>query len=426
MRIIDYELIGDFSCLYEKRIFIYGTGTYGRKVANIFRQMEIGVKGFCETNPDKDIFEDKKVISALSLIQDYDRADVLVIIASEKYYQEMINKLQTTRNMKLCTYYSLFISLYLNCETGCMKESMKENIKLFKEVSLNIAVRTFFDTWRTTRFYCEELFQPSLVLLYQPGKVGSMTIHSSNTLKTYHFHSMAYAYADEGMRKICNRMLDKIKKNPVKIITGVREPISRDISVFFQGSESNIWPLIRYDNSWLYLFGDYSSHHTTKLDAQILKKRISVLEKSLNHSFECMTKEIIENRSDEFSWFDYEIKALFGVDIYAYPFNKEKGYTIIEQGNIRILVYKCERLNQLDGVIGEFIGEPGLSFTDTNRGDEKVYSYVYKKFRNEVKLSRKYFDYYYADNSKLKHFYTDSEIEQFMNKWKKKLLEESD
>lgn len=423
MKILDYELIDDISRLFEKRLFVYGTGKYGRKVANAFSRMKIKIEGFCETKPDKIFFDGEKVISAISLIQDYDEDNVLVIIASEKYYKEMISALQVTQNMNLCTYYALFLSLYLNCEAKEMIEPIKKDIKFFKEVSLNTAIQTFFDTWRTTRFYCEMMAQPSLVWLLQPGKVASMTIHSSNFLKTYHFHSMAYAFnADGNMRDLCNQMLDNIKERPVKIITGVREPIARDISVFFQGTEWDIWPLIRYDNSWLYLFGDYKDNNTKKLDGKLLKKEICTFEKSLNHTFDNITREIIKNKSDEFSWFDYEIKALFDVDIYEYPFDKEKGYSIIKQDNIHILIYKCEQLNQLEDIIGEFIKEPGFSLNSTNQGDEKVYSYVYKKFKEKVKLKKSYFDYYYADNSKLKHFYTDTEIEQFMDKWKEKLL----
>lgn len=420
MKVIDYELINDISYLFEKKIIIYGAGMYGKRVAITLFQMNIEVDKFCETNRTKNLFLGKEIISANNLIQNYDEKDVLVIIASEKNYNEMFEELQSVQNLNLCTYYAFFVSLHLNLENELILESMREKIRFFREVSLHMAIDTFLDSWRTTRVYCDMLLQSSLVWLYQPGKVGSMTIHSSNTLKTYHVHSLAYAFnADKSMRDICTQMLGEIKKKPIKIITGVREPISRDISVFFQGTEEGIGPLIRYDNSWLYLFGDYSNHHVRKLDAHLLKNKICPLEKSINQSFENMCREIMMNKSDEFSWFDYEIKALFGVDIYKYPFDKEKGYSIIEQDDIRILVYKCEKLNKLEDVIGKFLGEPSFLLRNSNQGDEKIYSYIYKKFKNDVKLNKMYFDYYYDNNLKLRHFYTEIEIFGFMDKWKK-------
>ena len=88
---------------------------------------------------------------------------------------------------------------------------------------------------------------------------------------------------------------------------------------------------------------------------------------------------------------------------------------------MQILLYKCEKLNQLESVIGEFLDEPGFKLKKANQADEKVYANVYRGFKEDVKLNKQYFDYYYEDNPKLKHFYTDAEVEQFKARWGKKL-----
>lgn len=416
MKIIDYELACDISCMFEKNIFIYGAGMYGKKVSTVLSQMEIEIEGFCETKPVDEYTMGKKIISVKTLIENFDTRKVLVIIASERYYKEMIKALQTTENLMVCTYYALFISLYLNCEMEKITESLRNYIRVFKKVSLDSIVHNFLNSWWTAENFCNLLFQPSLVWLYQPGKVASVTIHQSNLSKTYHFHSLACAFnANNNIAETYRYILSEIKKRPIKIITGIREPISRDISAFFQGSDEKIWPLMSNGNVWLYLFSDFSKYESLNIDE--LKKRICILDKSLNDSFDFLCREIVENKADEFSWFDYEIKSLFGIDVYAYPFNKEKGYSVIEQGNIKILIYKLEKINQLEEIIGEFLAEPKFSLKNENQGGEKIYSYVYKKFKKEIKLNKQYFDYYYNDNSKLKHFYTESEINQFRNKW---------
>ena len=68
MKVIDYEMVCDIFCLLERKIFIYGTGKYGNRVANAFLQMKIEVDGFCETIPEKDIFLGKRVLSSKDLI----------------------------------------------------------------------------------------------------------------------------------------------------------------------------------------------------------------------------------------------------------------------------------------------------------------------------------------------------------------------
>lgn len=419
MKVIDYELTCDISYLSGKRIFVYGTGIYGRKVTTVLLQMGIEIEGFCETDPKKSEFIGKRLLSPKTLIESYDESNVLVIITSAKYYNEMIDELQPSENMSLCTFYALFISLYLNCEVDGIPDFLKDNIRFYKNVSLDIAIRDLLEC-RLVNYY--DIFsKPSLPWLYQPGKVGSVTIHESNSLKDCHLHSLAYAFNEGGkVPDMCISLIDQIKKKQVKIVTGVREPISRDISVLFQTTDFDIWPLMRWGSSTLYLFGDYTKN--SKLDIQALKKRICVWEKSLNYTFGKISEEIIKNKSDEFSWFDYEIKALFDVDIYDYPFDREKGYALIQKDNISILVYKCEKLNQIENVIKDFLEEPEFKIRCANQGEQKVYSYVYKEFKKAVKLNRQYFDYYYSDNPRIRHFYTDSEIEQFKNKWEKKLL----
>ena len=44
------------------------------------------------------------------------------------------------------------------------------------------------------------------------------------------------------------------------------------------------------------------------------------------------------------SWFDNEFKAVLGVDIYEYPFDQERGFTIIRQDGVHILILKLESL----------------------------------------------------------------------------------
>lgn len=124
-------------------------------------------------------------------------------------------------------------------------------------------------------------------------------------------------------------------------------------------------------------------------------------------------------KQDVFSWFDYEINKFFGIDVYAYPFDKEKGYSVIEKGNIKILLLKIECLQSLESVIGDFICDSDYKLVDKNMAEGKIYHYAYREFKENVKISPEYFNYYYGGNSKYEHFYSSKEIEQNYKYWKK-------
>ena len=49
-----------------------------------------------------------------------------------------------------------------------------------------------------------------------------------------------------------------------------------------------------------------------------------------------------------FGWFDTELKDHFGLDIFAEPFDREKGFGIYKKNNIEVFVYKLEKLNSLE------------------------------------------------------------------------------
>jgi hypothetical protein len=123
-----------------------------------------------------------------------------------------------------------------------------------------------------------------------------------------------------------------------------------------------------------------------------------------------------------FNWFDNELKAFFGIDVYAHPFDREKGYSIIKQGNIEVLVMKMEKLNSLESVIGEFIGAPQFKLVNDNVGSNKIYKYLYKNVKDAVKIPREIFSVCYG-NPRMSHFYTEEEKAAFLKKWEKNIVD---
>lgn len=121
----------------------------------------------------------------------------------------------------------------------------------------------------------------------------------------------------------------------------------------------------------------------------------------------------------EFSWFDKQMKKVFNIDVFEYPFDQEKGYSIIKKGNIEVLLMKMEKLNDLEAVIGEFLNIENFNLDNENVGSEKPYRFAYRDYKANFKLPKEVLDNVYVKNEHTKHFYSEQERETFYNKWLK-------
>lgn len=112
-----------------------------------------------------------------------------------------------------------------------------------------------------------------------------------------------------------------------------------------------------------------------------------------------------------------ELKEVFDIDVYRSVFPKDKGFSISRYYNKSLLIIRLEDLNDCFSEATEkFLGKSFSIRKNKNTGKNKAYASVYKKFKNTIVLPDWYLDKHY--NSKYaNHFYTDSEILNFRNKW---------
>ena len=255
-----------------------------------------------------------------------------------------------------------------------------------------------------------------LIMVYQAGKVASKSIDKSLESLGYTStapHSMGKNvlyqifpnYKDPYLRSIkkITKVLIKYakrktllflyKRRKMKIITVVREPISRNMSSYFQDIHI---PLMHIA----------ANHSMVNPKNTNISKLISEYFRNFNQNF-------------GINWFDNELKKYFGVDAYKYEFNKEKGYDIIKKGNIEVLIIKYEKLGEVgEKCIGDFIGNSEFRIVNRNTSQEKWYSPVYENFKKEIKFDDIYLDDM-LNNKYVKHFYTEEEILGFYNKYRR-------
>lgn len=224
------------------------------------------------------------------------------------------------------------------------------------------------------------------VMVYTAGKVGSSTMSDSlrkANLSCIQVESFFYPehQLDKGIQDVWGGYcLEKIKKG-IKIITIVREPIARGISVFMQ---LLMYSLVENDRSMQYQIVEGCLRHNT-------------------YPFEY--------------FFDQELARVTGIDVFQYPFDREKGYGVIKENNFEVLLLTLEKLKSNKQVIQEFVGKPEFEFVSANVGGEKAYKHIYADVKKNLKIPYEIIEEIYLNNTRLHHFYTPEDIAGFQKKW---------
>ena len=246
------------------------------------------------------------------------------------------------------------------------------------------------------------------------GKVGSLAVLAileKRKMNVYHEHNFTLTHSEavgivrnfdkysslkakikEQRNKIfpSQRLREFKAKKRLKIITLIREPISRNLSLCFQHFQDFIRDDVTNRN-----FNDHRS--SFELCSYYFENKI--------------------NSTAGIKWFDSEFFPTTGIDIYNYPFDTRKGHSIINEGKYDILVLQVEKLNQSIDIIQSFLElKTPLQRKEVNIGNKKWYRLLYDEFIRKYTFSTDYIDKMY--NSKfMKHFYSEADINMFKEKW---------
>lgn len=399
MQIQDYELINNISALFEKKIIIYGAGKYGIRSARLLEKAGLGggILCFCDRDAGQKQYPGHKVITPDELEAIVKKDDCMIVVGSKGYCDEMIGEL-ARREVRayICTWYGLKAAIEINIDDVRFLEAFQEELKRKKE--LHRLLLKYADYKTPVTKMCQIL---PAILVYQPEKVGSTSVYttlSREGVDAIHIHficSFKYADVEPGIAAEASAYLKKhLRVEGCKIITLVRDPIARGLSNFMQGFS-----------------GDMFTYYYLDSGCSLAAKASESIVEELDSNY-------------EFTWFDRELREVTGIDIYHYPFDKEKGYAWIKEGNIEILVLTLEKLNENVGVLGEFVEKPGIKLQNENVGDEKQYKYIYEGLKKDIRIPARVVESQYKNNPQLDHFYTEEEKERFLQKWSRYVSDE--
>ncbi len=377
----DYNLLKNFEALFEMKSFIiWGAGKKGK---------ELGTKLYEYTKRIEFVDKDETkhgeycgiLVHSPEEIINYEKEYAIVLSTDNLKIQESILKqieLMGIPSVDIYTWYAMQTVLVFMENKNGSRLCVKENGANLERLIGNLEYRQSMQEQLLVAWMAD-----NSVFVYQSKKVGSSSVgYSARLAGVYAVH-----LHDFGFLKLEYYFLrDMIRKISGKIISIVREPIARQLSLlwhYWGTAESN------------FLIGN----RFRSLD-EIEKQFYSV-----------------PNEEDEFEWYLKEFKDIFDINIYEYPFDKEKGYSIIEKDGISLLLLKTERLNELESVIGKFLGVEQFELRGINIGKYKDCKYAYEDYLRNVKIPREFFEYYYCNNQYMDYFYTKEEKDVFYQRW---------
>lgn len=378
----DFYLLLDTQPLFTRKIVIWGIGQNTKTVTSLLDEIGISREKIllCDSNERRwgETYEVWQIISPEYMSTLVNEEDDIIIISpiASNVQDDILTKICELNLDKLDCYtaWGLKWGIYFNLNVS---ETGKENIEQHENPNMRNNLKVL--KWLAFAPLHEER-----ILLYQPGKVGSRSVYTSlEKANKYTLHTHSLCTLDSEVNNI--KMLCE-KWGGVKIISMVRDPLTQMLSGMWQNL-SQIW---RYSDR-----ADFAE----------------VQDYYFEKDFEMY----------EFEWFNEEIKTVFGIDVYDYPFDKEKGYTIIKQSDISVLLMTMEKMDELENVIGEFVGIKDFKLKRTNEGNTKTYRFAYAEYKKRLRFTQELLDKIYLNNPYIGHFYSNEMIKQFMVRWQKKL-----
>lgn len=398
LKIKDLDMLKNIDIIYDHEVILYGAGDYGNRAVRLLNKLGISIVGFADSDEKKwgKKVNGDRVFSIQELMQTLEDRDVILIItmADPDKVEQVLCTLEGygISEISCYTYFALKHTIELNIMDDRIPRAYRKEVSILKKIYKE-AIFTSVELDGLS-LICDALLYGKKILLLQPAKVGSLSVRAglekvgidldyTHTLTDDFWGDRLLKERNEGIKLLSN------VKNKIKIISMVRDPIGRDISLYF------------------HLFWEYALMDHIQAD----------INKGINEYLESNSK--IGEFGWLFEWFDTQIRDVFGVDVFEYDFDREKGYQIIEKNNVEILLMKTEKLDDCQEIIGEFIGNRDFKLRKENIGDDKLYRFAYNEAKNTIEIPDHIIDFYYKDNKRVNHFYTVKEKKEFIRKWSK-------
>lgn len=241
------------------------------------------------------------------------------------------------------------------------------------------------------------------------GKVGSQTLASSLSQTSVGQRTISVHFLGKGFKTVLERhrqarlspghletsralikQIDRLQNGGCQIITAVRDPVARAVSNLFQNPELLDAPISKS--------GTIDPDTGSKWLAQRLSQPDAF--------------EYVE------TWFNSELRDVFGIDVFQTPFNHEAGWTVIDAKRISVLILRTEDLSRSGGLaLARFLGiaDP-VTLASSNVRSDTSSGRAYREVLSNFRLPRPLLKEIYS-LSLPRHFYSKEERDSFIRRW---------
>ena len=185
------------------------------------------------------------------------------------------------------------------------------------------------------------------------------------------------------------RRLLSEEKREIVLVGGVREPIALLTSIWFQGRES----------LGLELNEDLHPREVAEF----------VMETFSTNPYVYLPLE---------SWFDNEIKATTGIDVFSAEFDTARGYQVYRHGKVRYALIRLDRMNHLPLMLEDVFDIPAdlLPVVSLNRAEDKPKAAVYKRIMDSITFPEEFVSKAYSTKY-AQTFWTTDELANYASRW---------
>lgn len=377
------DIDNNLSIYKENKVVILGEKQYITQVLNILIAKKIDIFAICCTNEfNTNDFNEVKSIT-FDELKNLNQNEILIQLAYLNYdvsllkgfcyitFEEAMQVINFIDKLKLIKQMPMLLNKF---EQDNLNLKKNQTIKIQQEI-LNSK-------------------NDSILLLCLPPKTGDHTLMETFDKFNINYHMLWHT----------PKMFDKVEflklNKPIKIITAVREPISRDISSLYQGIE--------------FIF---SSPMIDKLNLHLKSPHIMTNGGDAQQIFDLQfnNKDGATPIVDFMNGFKDNI-----INLLDYPFDKEAGYSIIKTDEIEVFIYQLEKINNIISPLNHWLDTSIDKFILGNSADDKWVSNSYNQAKKQLKINRDYLEKYYSSDW-VKHFYSTDDITKFKEKWQKNI-----
>jgi hypothetical protein len=223
------------------------------------------------------------------------------------------------------------------------------------------------------------------IFVFQIGKVGSSSLLATLSRDVggsiEHAHRFV-KFSAEGAEALarCRRW-----RLPYFVICPVRDPLSRNVSTFFENFER--------------IVGEpFSARPRTRDELRTL-----LLERF--------------NHCGALDWFDGEFRPLFGLDALAQPFDKVRRWQTYRVRSARILIYRTDLNRDLQrDIVGTFLGRPLGEWIRRNEAGDKDYGDAYADLCANARLPPVLIQTLHRSRF-ARAFWTEQELAEIAARW---------